>query len=109
MCDILHLRQTKIWLRPELIFQATSYGRAQKKLLSIIHGLTQKVLKIRKDQYERDGRTLIPKIEKKEEKKEKIGTPSSTEDKYFFGQSAGLTDDLDVDDNDVGQYGDSSR
>jgi cytochrome P450 family 4 len=107
MCDILHLRQTKIWLRPELIFQATNYGRAQKKLLGIIHGLTQKVLKIRKDQYEKNGKTLMPRIVKKEEseaKEKRAETSVKTDDKYSFGQSAGLKDDLDVDDNDVGEF-----
>lgn len=43
MCDILHLRHTKIWLRPESIFKLTSYAKNQTKLLDVIHGLTKKV------------------------------------------------------------------
>lgn len=43
MCDILHLRHTKIWLRPDLLFNFTQYAKVQNKLLSIIHGLTTKV------------------------------------------------------------------
>lgn len=43
MCDILHLRHTKIWLRPESLFKLTSYAKTQTKLLDIIHGLTKKV------------------------------------------------------------------
>lgn len=43
MCDILHLRHTKIWLRPDLLFNFTKYGKVQEKLLGTIHGLTRKV------------------------------------------------------------------
>lgn len=43
MCDILHLRHTKIWLRSEWIFGLTKYAKMQKALLSTIHGLTRKV------------------------------------------------------------------
>lgn len=44
MCDILHLRHTKIWLRPELLFKFTEYAKNQTKLLDVIHGLTKKVV-----------------------------------------------------------------
>lgn len=43
MCDILHLRHTKIWLRPDVLFGFTQYAKLQHKLLDIIHGLTTKV------------------------------------------------------------------
>lgn len=43
MCDILHLRQTKLWLRSDVVFHFTKYGKLQKKLLDTIHGLTKKV------------------------------------------------------------------
>lgn len=44
MCDILHLRHTKIWLRPDLLFKLTDYAKKQTKLLDVIHGLTKKVI-----------------------------------------------------------------
>lgn len=44
MCDILHLRHTKIWLRPEMLFNLTQYAKNQTKLLDVIHGLTKKVI-----------------------------------------------------------------
>lgn len=44
MCDIIHQRQYKFWLRFESIFKFTSFFEQQKKLLSIIHGLTNKVM-----------------------------------------------------------------
>lgn len=43
MCDILHIRQTKVWLRPDFIFNFTKHGKNQIELLNIIHGLTRKV------------------------------------------------------------------
>lgn len=46
MCDILHLRHTKIWLRPEILFKLTRHAKNQTKLLDIIHSLTKKVRKI---------------------------------------------------------------
>lgn len=44
MCDILHLRHTKIWLRPEIIFNMTQYAKNQTKLLDTIHSLTKRVI-----------------------------------------------------------------
>lgn len=46
MCDILHLRHTKVWLRPDWIFKLTKLGKNQGELLDIIHGLTRKVSNI---------------------------------------------------------------
>lgn len=43
MCDILHLRHTKVWLRPDMLFNLTKHAKNQTKLLDIIHGLTKKV------------------------------------------------------------------
>lgn len=43
MCDILHLRHTTFWLRPEWIFGLTKYAKTQKSLLNTIHSLTRKV------------------------------------------------------------------
>jgi hypothetical protein len=43
MCNILHLRQAKVWLRPDWLFKITKYGKEQIDLLDVIHGLTKKV------------------------------------------------------------------
>lgn len=48
MCDILHLRHTKIWMRPDMLFNWTQHSKNQSKLLDVIHGLTKKV-RIQKD------------------------------------------------------------
>ncbi|XP_015180681.1 PREDICTED: cytochrome P450 4g15 [Polistes dominula] len=95
MCNILHLRHTKVWLRPDWLFNLTKYSKDQIKLLEIIHGLTKKVIKRKKEEYKSGKRNIINTTDTK-------GNVTSVEG-LSFGQSAGLKDDLDVDDNDVGE------
>ncbi|XP_066581835.1 cytochrome P450 4g15 [Prorops nasuta] len=97
MCDILHLRHTKVWLRPDWLFNLTKYGKDQIQLLEIIHGLTKKVIKRKKEEYKSGKRNLIDTNAQAEAKNTTVVEGLS------FGQSAGLKDDLDVDDNDVGE------
>lgn len=105
MCDILHLRHTKVWLRPDFLFNFTNYGKTQEKLLDIIHSLTKRVIKNKKEAFSKGIRGSIAEVPK-DVKTDKA--PEKTEVKTVveglsFGQSAGLKDDLDVDDNDVGE------
>lgn len=44
MCDILHARHVKAYLRFDAVFNLTNVKKQQEKLLSIIHGLTKRVL-----------------------------------------------------------------
>lgn len=59
MCDILHLRHTKVWLRPDWLFNLTKYGKIQDRLLEIIHGLTKKVIASKKQEYKSGKRNVI--------------------------------------------------
>lgn len=59
MCDILHLRHTKVWLRPDWLFNLSKYGKDQIKLLEIIHGLTRKVIQRKKEEYKSGKRNII--------------------------------------------------
>ncbi|KAF5284525.1 hypothetical protein FQR65_LT13510 [Abscondita terminalis] len=68
MCEIIHLRQFKFWLRPNWLFNLTKYKNLQKRLLNIIHTLTRKVINNKMENFKK-----------------------------------GIKDDLDVDDNDVGE------
>ncbi|XP_061378697.1 cytochrome P450 4g15 [Danaus plexippus] len=97
MCDILHLRHTKIWLRPDLLFNFTQYAKVQNKLLSIIHGLTTKVIKRKKEEFKSGKKPSILETEVTTK-----DTKTTSVEGLSFGQSAGLKDDLDVDE-DVGQ------
>lgn len=108
MCNILHLRSTKIWLRPDILFNLSSYSKDQVKLLSTIHNLTKRVLKKKKEAYEKNKSALlnsipIPTVGIKEEKKadEKVKDKAVVEG-LSYGQSSGLKDDLDVEE-DIGE------
>ncbi|KAJ8947558.1 hypothetical protein NQ318_005038, partial [Aromia moschata] len=65
MCNILHLRHYKLWLRPDFLFNLTKISSVQKHLLKIIHSLTQKVIKYKKESYfkreQKEGQSLYQK------------------------------------------------
>lgn len=108
MCDILHIRHTKFWMRPDLIFNMSKYGKVQETLLATIHGLTRKVIKNKKAVFAQGVRGSVAEVPK--EVKTKTSESAKAERKttvegLSYGQSAGLKDDLDVDvdDNDIGE------
>jgi cytochrome P450 family 4 len=105
MCDILHMRHTHLWLLPDIIFNFTKYAKQQVNLLDLIHGLTNNVLAKKKDEYlkRKSQQKEIPDIPVSTE--EIVETPEVEEVPYgnSFGQSAGLKDDLDVDDDGIGE------
>ncbi|KAF5302921.1 hypothetical protein FQA39_LY02101 [Lamprigera yunnana] len=104
MCDILHLRHTKLWLRPNLIFGLTKYGKIQEHLLNVIHSLTRKVVKSKMELFNKGMRG--PAVEVHKKLTSNVETPqvhTNTVNGVSFGQSTGLKDDLDVEDNDVGE------
>ncbi|XP_050362453.1 cytochrome P450 4g15 [Nymphalis io] len=102
MCDILHLRHTKIWLRPDLLFNFTQYAKLQQNLLDVIHGLTKKVIKRKKEEFQSGKKPTIVESSDVSEAKDGLPTKVTSVEGLSFGQSSGLKDDLDVDD-DVGQ------
>lgn len=62
----------------------------------------------KKEDYSQTRVTAAPVKEEKEEKKKEekkiIVEAAGHSDKFSYGQSAGLRDDLDVDDNEVGTW-----
>lgn len=102
MCDILHLRMRNLWLRSDSIFKLTSHSGEQDKLLGIIHGLTKRVIKSKKEAYQKGTRgSLATTNIRTETSKTSSG---ATVEGLSYGQSSGLKDDLDVDDqNDIGE------
>ncbi|RZB39606.1 cytochrome P450 monooxygenase, partial [Asbolus verrucosus] len=104
MCDILHLRHTKIWLRPDIIFNRTKYAKYQESLISTIHSLTRKVIKRKRADFAKGIRGSTAEVPTELQSKHSDKTESKTVvEGLSYGQSAGLKDDLDVDDNDVGE------
>ncbi|XP_037028672.1 cytochrome P450 4g1-like [Bradysia coprophila] len=99
MCDILHARHIKAYLRFDSVFNLTNVKKQQEKLLSIIHGLTKRVIKEKKALYEKnlsEGNVPSPSLAEiiADDYVEK--TPTK--------KVEGLRDDLDdIDENDVGE------
>jgi cytochrome P450 family 4 len=106
MCDILHLRHTKIWLYADWMFNLTKHAKNQEKLLDTIHGLTKKVIKNKKVAFSKGARgSLATTSIKTDDIKQHDNKSTTVVEGLSFGQSAGLKDDLDVDvdDNDIGE------
>ncbi|XP_050528838.1 cytochrome P450 4g15-like isoform X2 [Daktulosphaira vitifoliae] len=109
MTNILHLRHTRLWLRPDLIFNLTKHAKDQLHLLDIIHSLTYNVLAKKKDEYFK--KKDAPKINVLDselitrESENGLEVNRNKEIPYgnSFGQSAGLKDDLDVEDDGIGE------
>nr|WDY85990.1 cytochrome P450 4G335 [Pagiophloeus tsushimanus] len=104
LCDILHIRQTKIWLYSDYIFNLTKISKYQKSLINVIHSLTRKVIQKKKAYFQEGirGSTAEVPDELKTQKYESNVSNKTTVEGTSYGQSIGLKDDLDVDD-DVGE------
>ncbi len=106
MCDILHARHRSLFLRANWIFNLTNYATKQVKLLSTIHGLTKKVIRNKKNAFLKGARGSLAQTEiKTAEANLKPKSGLTSVEGLSFGQSAGLRDDLDVDneENDIGE------
>ena len=99
MCDIIHQRHYKIYLRLDAFFNLTKFKKTQKESLAIIHGLTKSVLIAKQkifNQNLKEGYLPSPTLEEiiKEDELKASNQPKIT----------GLRDDLDyIDENDVGE------
>lgn len=102
MCDILHLRHTKIWLYADWMFNLTKHAKNQEKLLDTIHGLTKKVIRNKKEAFVKGTRGSLATTSIKTDDNKAVKNTTVVEG-LSFGQSSGLKDDLDVDDNDIGE------
>ncbi|XP_045459539.1 cytochrome P450 4g15-like [Melitaea cinxia] len=105
MCDIIHQRHYKFWLRFDSIFKLTSFFEKQKQLLGIIHGLTNKVIKLKKEIYQQNKAKGIipPTIEEVTRSSPESETTLANEKTLADTVFKGYRDDLDFnDENDVG-------
>nr|WCC58132.1 cytochrome P450 [Pharsalia antennata] len=101
MCNILHLRHYKFWLRPDFIFKFTSMWSEQNYLLNVIHSLTRQVIKRKKENYysrESKGEQSLYKTAVSTSRyNEKEGNIDETSFAY-------IRDDLDEnEENDIGE------
>ncbi|XP_055607198.1 cytochrome P450 4g15-like [Uranotaenia lowii] len=104
MCDILHARQIKLHLRIDPLFNMTKIKQEQERLLGIIHGLTRRVVKQKKEIFEKnfaEGKLPSPSLSEIIAKED---VSSKTKDVPVISQGSLLRDDLDVnDENDIGE------
>ncbi|XP_022903435.1 cytochrome P450 4g15 [Onthophagus taurus] len=104
MCNILHQRSYKPWLRFNSIFKNTKFSSEHDKLLGIIHDLTNKAVDSRKkDHLQKRFDVPEPKYSPAyEEKKEKPKVNGEKIQGYNNGTA--VRDDLDEnDENDIGE------
>jgi cytochrome P450 family 4 len=106
MCDILHKRQLQVFSRFEPFYTLTGMRQRQKELLGIIHGMTSRVLKEKKDIFNKnlqEGNLPSPSLQ------EIIKTNNDVDHavkkaKSKANKTTGLRDDLDdLDENDIGE------
>lgn len=106
MCDILHKRQLQVFSRFEPFYTLNGMRQRQKQLLGIIHGMTSRVLKEKKDIFNKnlqEGNLPSPSLQ------EIIKNNSDVDQAVKKAKSkankvVGLRDDLDdLDENDIGE------
>lgn len=49
--DVITKRMFHIWLKPQWIFNLTSYGRAEKKNIKILHKFTEAIVRQKRLEY----------------------------------------------------------
>ncbi|KAF5289775.1 hypothetical protein FQA39_LY03692 [Lamprigera yunnana] len=104
MCDIIHLRHLKIWLRPSWLFNLTKHKINQKKFLNIIHALTEAVVKSKTEAVSKGLSGSLAKIPLEILDNSVIADEINIVEKGIsFGQSVEIKEDIDVDDNNVGE------
>lgn len=94
MSTILHLRHAKLWYFFDFIFHRTKFGKIEKKLLKSIKGFTGKIVKKKKEAFEKGVRGSLVKSQPEMIAKA-VNDESTVAADYLFGQH-GLKDDLDV-------------
>ncbi|KAH8245221.1 hypothetical protein KR032_006701 [Drosophila birchii] len=91
MCDIIHKRQVKLLYRLDSIYKFTKLREKGDRMMDIILGMTSKVVRDRKENFQEESRAIIEEI-----------APSSSSS-VPVAKKEGLRDDLDdIDENDVG-------
>ncbi|KAH8286726.1 hypothetical protein KR018_003080, partial [Drosophila ironensis] len=90
MCDIIHQRQVKLLYRLDSIYKLTKLREKGDRMMNIILGMTSKVVKDRKENFQEESRAIV----------EEVATPGPA---GAASKKEGLRDDLDdIDENDVG-------
>ncbi|KAH8396162.1 hypothetical protein KR222_004264, partial [Zaprionus bogoriensis] len=87
MCDIIHKRQVKLLYRLDAIYKFTKLREKGDRMMDIILGMTRKIVKDRKENFQPEARAIVEEVDPK----------------IVSAKKEGLRDDLDdIDENDVG-------
>ncbi|KAK1129009.1 hypothetical protein K0M31_020143 [Melipona bicolor] len=106
LCEIIHRRTYNAVLRFDFLFKFSQYAKEQLNLLNVIHGLTSRVIKRKKEKMYME---ISSNIEDKQTEISKETTASmkndtNINDQHKVGQENYVRDDLDeIDENDVGE------
>lgn len=106
MCEIIHRRTYNAILRVDFLFKFSQYAKEQVNSLNVIHSLTSRVIKRKKEDI---YKKICSNIEDKQTEKSRKSTPSAKidtgiSDQHKGGQQYYVRDDLDeIDENDVGE------
>ncbi|XP_014274984.1 cytochrome P450 4g15 [Halyomorpha halys] len=94
LCELVHLRHTKLHFRSDILFNSTMHGFNHKKFIDTVHDFSAKVIKFKKSQSELLKPSPVEKFDdfKKEDKSFTLYEDSTG---ISYGQSSGLKDDLD--------------
>ena len=98
MCNVIHQRQYNVLLRFDPLFRFSKYAKHQQSLLDKIHGLTTKVIKLRKTEFAEKGDKFLTEREfQKKPEDDAKSDPKYQNLRY-------VRDDLDeLEENDVGE------
>jgi cytochrome P450 family 4 len=106
MCDILHKRQMKVLTRFDPFYTLSGMRQRQKELLGTIHGMTSRVLKEKKDVFNKnlsEGNLPSPSFQEIVRNNEEVDL-AVKKAKAKAQKVTGLRDDLDdIDENDIGE------
>ncbi|XP_019883444.2 cytochrome P450 4g15-like [Camponotus floridanus] len=98
LSDILHRRHYDFRLRSDIIFKLTKFAKKQKKLLNIVHTLTNDVI----EEKSKDIDDI--KEEKKDNQKDKFIENNENDKNIAYTKLHYVRDDLDdIDENDIGE------
>ncbi|XP_046748575.1 cytochrome P450 4g15-like [Diprion similis] len=106
MCDIVHRRTYALFTRFDFFFNLTKSAKLQEKLLGIIHGLTNSVIKEKKNRHvamASQDKMQIKSVNSCQENNEpkEVVEKNSSEEKARYNY---VRDDLDdIDENDIGE------
>ncbi|KAG7207316.1 hypothetical protein KM043_008983 [Ampulex compressa] len=97
MCDIIHQRQYNLLMKIGMLYKALGYAAREEKFLNLIHGLSNRIIRMKKEEVRTINETQDEKAPVIVKRNIENVSQKYTEMRY-------VKDDLDdIEDNDVGE------